>query len=924
PTDPIEEQDTRPYPPPPPPPEEKLDSGEANTVSLLDLMDNADDDAPTVTLSGASEDENTPTAGTQPPTTKRPAPVPLTPPELKPKERPLEQDIDATIVQPRVAIPDTRPQKPRPPADQPTRPQPRPSTPDDDFTVQGPAAAAPVRQQPPPPTATPKVAMAPAAPKTYPARKSPGRRDWGGCLWRFALAGGMFVMVFAAISLFLVVLGYRSIAGGLPDVSELEAKVSQFETAVIYDRNGNELYALADPNTGNRTRVSLAQISPTVISATIATEDARFYENPGFDPIGISRAIVQAAQEGEVVSGASTITQQLVRAVLLDEEERAQITFRRKVREIILAAEMANTYPKDQILELYLNEIYYGNLAYGIEAAAQTYFGKPAGDLTLAEASLLAGLPQAPAAWDPYTAPQLAIGRQSEVLTQMVAEGYITQAEAQAALNETNAFIYNMTPPATTLRYPHFTLTALQQAEEMLGAQNIYRGGLRIFTTIDPGAQQLAEATVANAQPNIQAAGANNAAMVVMEPSSGEILALVGSVDFDDETIDGQVNMVLAPRQTGSAIKPLVYLSAMERGWTPATLIWDVPTSFPNGTNPPYEPKNYDDRFHGPIRLRPALGNSYNIPAVKALEYVGVCNFIDNAQKLGVDLQDEGCAELGQPRSHGLSLALGGGEISPLEMAAAFGTFANQGVFNEPFTIRRIEDRNGEIIFERQPTDPAAGQVVRPEHAYLLSDILSDNNARQPAFGLNNPLVIPGHRVAAKTGTSGTDRFDVRDAWTIGFTPEVVTAVWVGNTDNQPIGEGQSGTQVAAPIWNAFMRQYLINRAPVDFIRPFGIIDVEICADSGTRSGPGCRSRLIERFAGDQPPLDSSLDFIQNVPIDVWTGLRANEFCTETVQEMGFFDILVSGNAEVLLRERTVAQQWLENTGSGQAWAASR
>ncbi|HFQ92872.1 MAG TPA: PBP1A family penicillin-binding protein, partial [Anaerolineae bacterium] len=775
-----------------------------------------------------------------------------------------------------------------------------------------------------PPAASPKGAKPPAAPKTYPARKSPGRRDWGGCLWRVALVGGMFVMVFAAISLFLIVLGYRSIASGLPDVSELEAKVSQFETAVIYDRNGSELYALADPDTGNRTRVSLAQISPAVISATIATEDARFYENPGFDPIGISRAIVQAAREGEVVSGASTITQQLVRAVLLDEEERAQRTFRRKVREIILAAEMSNTYPKDQILELYLNEIYYGNLAYGIEAAAQTYFGKPASDLTLAEASLLAGLPQAPAAWDPYTAPHLALGRQSEVLMRMVAEGYVTQAEAQAALNETNTFIYNMTPPAAALRYPHFTLTALQQAEEMLGAQNIYRGGLRIFTTIDPGAQQLAEATVANARPNIQAAGANNAALVAMEPSSGEILALVGSVDFDDETIDGQVNMALAPRQTGSSIKPLVYLSAMEKGWTPATLIWDVPTSFPNGANPPYEPKNYDDRFHGPIRLRPALGNSYNIPAVKALEYVGVCNFINNVQKLGVDLQDEGCAELGQPRSHGLSLALGGGEISPLEMASAFGAFANQGVFNEPFTIRRIEDRNGEIIFERQPTDPAASQVIRPEHAYLLSDILSDNNARQPAFGLNNPLVIPGHRVAAKTGTSGTDRFDVRDAWTIGFTPEVVTAVWVGNTDNQPIGEGQSGTQVAAPIWNAFMRQYLINRTPLDFARPSGVIDVEICADSGTRPGPGCRSRIIERFAGDQPPLDASFDFIQNVPVDVWTGLRANEFCPETAQEMGFFDILVSGNEDVLLRERTVAQQWLENTGSGQAWAAAR
>ncbi|MCA9935173.1 MAG: transglycosylase domain-containing protein, partial [Anaerolineales bacterium] len=308
--------------------------------------------------------------------------------------------------------------------------------------------------------------------------------------------------------------------------------------------------------------------------ATIATEDARFYTNPGFDPIGIARAIVQAAQEREFVSGASTITQQLVRALLLSEDERTERTFRRKVREIILAAEISRTYSKEEILELYLNEIYYGNLAYGIEAAAQTYFNKSAADLTLAEASLLAGLPQAPALWDPYTAPDNAIGRQWEVLTLMVQEGYATLDEAQAALNQTNLFIYEMQPPEVTVRFPHFTFTVLQQAEDILGAQNIYRGGLNIYTTIDPTTQTLAERTIAENRDAITAAGANNAAMVVLEPETGEILALVGSVDFNDEVISGQVNMALQPRQPGSTIKPLVYLSAMERGWTPATLIW--------------------------------------------------------------------------------------------------------------------------------------------------------------------------------------------------------------------------------------------------------------------------------------------------------------------------------------------------------------
>jgi membrane peptidoglycan carboxypeptidase len=389
------------------------------------------------------------------------------------------------------------------------------------------------------------------------------------------------------IGLALLVVGsaiaYNTIARDLPNPAELASRASSFETSRIYDRNGNVLYSLANPDAGNRIRVRLDQISPHLINATIATEDARFYQNPGFDPIGIARAVAQAAREREFVSGASTITQQLVRALLLEEDERTQRTFRRKVREIILAAEISRTYPKNEILELYLNEIYYGNLAYGIEAASRTYFDKAAADLTLSEASLLAGLPQAPAAWDPYTAPEKAIGRQSEVLSQMVAENYITVAEAQNAIDDMNLRINTLTPPRPTINHPHFSFTVLQQAEDLLGAQAIYRGGLRIFTTLDPIVQRMAEETVNAQRTNLIASGANNAAMVVVKPDTGEILALVGSVDFNDEAISGQVNMAVQPRQTGSAIKPLVYLSAMERGWTPATLLWDVATQFPDG-----------------------------------------------------------------------------------------------------------------------------------------------------------------------------------------------------------------------------------------------------------------------------------------------------------------------------------------------------
>lgn len=930
--------------PQPRPRQPKAAENEERTVSLLDLMresadgleDEPEEEAtatlPPIITTGDRDDDDDHTATVtgipaDVPRRSKPSPLPLTPEELRPPEqRPLERDPEATEVQPRVAFPG--PQRRRV-EDAPTEVAPLAQRPPQDATTQRrqpPAEPAPARPRPQPQQAQQaRRAAAPPAQKPVAVPQPRTQRNWGGCATRALLL--LIVAAVVGITLFTAsaAIGYAAVARTLPSPRELSLRASTFETVRVYDRNGSLLYSQADPETGNRLYVSLDEIAPELINATIAIEDARFYENPGFDVVGIGRAVFQAAGEGEFVSGASTITQQLVRAVLLDEDERAERTFRRKVREIILAAEISRTYEKDEILELYLNEIYYGNLAYGAEAAAQTYFNKPSAELTLAEASLLAGLPQAPALWDPYTAPDKALARQRQVLSQMVAEGYVTVEEAQVALDETARFIYEMEPPEVRIKHPHFTLTVLQQAEDILGAQSIYRGGLQIFTTLDPQAQALAEETVAAYRDSIRGAGANNAAMAAIKPDSGEILALVGSVDFNNESISGQVNMALAPRQPGSSIKPLVYLSALERGWTPATLIWDVPTQFPNGANPPYEPKNYDDQFHGPLRLRPALGNSYNIPAVKALEYVGVCNFIANVQKLGLtSLQDEGCSEAGQPRSHGLALALGGGEIPLLEMAGAYSVLANQGRYMPPYAISRIENSKDEILFEYTQPDAEAAQVVRPEHAYLLSNILSDNSARQAAFGPNNNLVIPGYPVAAKTGTSGTNRSDVRDAWTIGYTPEVVTAVWVGNTDNTPLAPGQSGSQVAAPLWNTFMTQYLANRQPLDFLRPPGVVEIEICAESGTQPGPDCANRRTELFAGDQPPLDSSQDFIRRVPVDLWTGLRASEACADYVYEANFFDVLVFGNDDVRERERNAARQWLEQTAAGQDWAARR
>jgi len=933
-------QETRPLPP------------EVHTVQLPPLVASNPPTRPSqVDAAAEDEDQATPTATIHPPGEQRPpagqgrAERPLAQEELRPPEStPTVDDTEATRVQPRVAFPGATQMRPpttpprretRPPSEettqirqrptQPARPAPQQPQRPQQPVRQQPVRQQPVRQQPPrQPQYAPQGQRPPSSPP--PVRTAARRPMTIGRIFRGFFIMLLVVFVGALLLASGAAIAYSLVAGDLPRPSELRDRASTFETARIYDRNGQLLYALADPNAGNRTYVPLSRISPYLIQATIDTEDRRFYENPGFDVIGLVRAVIMAAREQEAVAGTSTITQQLVRATLLDEDERTQRSYRRKVREIILAAEISRTYSKEEILELYLNEIYYGNLAYGIEAASNTYFNKSAADLTLPEASLLAGLPQAPALWDPYTAPDKALGRQREVLSLMVANDHVSLDEAQAALDEMAARVYTLERPQVTIRHPHFTFTVLQQAEELLGAQSIYRGGLSIQTTLDPQAQQLAEEAVAAHRDLLAGGGANNAALVALQPMTGEILAMVGSADFNNEAISGQVNMALAPRQAGSAIKPLVYLSAFERGWTPATLLWDVQTEFPDGINPPYVPKNFDNEFHGPVRVRPALGNSYNIPAVKAMEFVGVCNFINNMQKVGMtSLQDDGCVETGQPRDHGLALSLGAGEIPPLQMAGAFGALANGGRYIAPYAITHIEDRNGNVLYDNLSPADLAPQVVRPEHAFLLSSILSDNNARLEEFGQNNLLIIPGYQVAVKTGTSGTTADDVRDGWTVGYAPQLLAAVWVGNTDNRPIGSGQSGYRLASPIWNRFMTSYLAGREALAFARPPGIVDREICAATGIAvdASSTCAARVTELFAVDQPPQDAATG-ITRAAIDLWTGLLANPSCNEAVYEGTFGGgVPVNGNPDVLERERALATNWMQTTGAGQQWAAA-
>jgi penicillin-binding protein 1C len=752
------------------------------------------------------------------------------------------------------------------------------------------------------------------------------KRGWGCALRGFIFA--LFILVILAIiGGSALLFSYYRIARTLPSVNDLQARASQFETTRILDRNGNLLYEILDPNAGRRTYVTLDRISPALLAATIATEDKDFYSHPGFDPLAIMRALWENYRTEGQGGGASTITQQLARALLLSPEERAQRTYSRKAREIILAAEITRRYSKDEILELYLNEIYYGNLAYGIEAAAETYFGKTANQLTLAEASFLAGLPQSPSVYDIYTNREVTLIRQQQVLVLMYelsqTDGCIKVSnsdvpicvDAAAILNAANEMkTRTFNSPNINTRYPHWVNFVRSQLEQQYDAQTIYRSGFIIYTTLDPRLQDEAQRLVTEQVALLADKNARNGALVAIKPSTGEILAMVGSPDFNNDAISGQVNMADSPtRQPGSSIKPITYVAAFEKGWTPATLIWDVPSEFPPSGDPndprePYKPVNYDGRFHGPVTVRTALANSFNLPAVKTLNFIGIYDNPDTPEKEGMIAMAERLGITSLTRAdYGLSLTLGGGDVSLFEMTSAFSVFANGGRKVPPVAILKIVDFEGNVIYEYQP--PEGEQVIRPEHAFLISSILSDNEARAPMFGRNSLLNLP-FQVAAKTGTTN----DFRDNWTMGYTPDLVTGVWVGNADYTPM-VNTTGLSGAAPIWSAFM-QYAVpivsNNAPASFSIPAGVTEKIICALSGTEPSQWCRGgQRSEFFASDQPPLPRSQDLIREVKIDTWTGLIAGDACPDFARE------------EMVLNVTDPwARKWLK-TGDGRDWLES-
>ncbi|MCL5611293.1 MAG: transglycosylase domain-containing protein [Chloroflexi bacterium] len=723
-------------------------------------------------------------------------------------------------------------------------------------------------------------------------------RNWG-CLIR-GLIVIVFILVIMGLCLgSLAVYEYYSIASSLPSVSDLQQRASQFETTRILDRNGDVLYEIVDPNAGRRTYVTLDKISPALVAATIATEDKDFYSHPGYDVWAIIRALWQNYTTKQTVSGASTITQQLARAILLSPDERNQQTYFRKAREIILAAEITRRYSKDEILELYLNEIYYGNLSYGIEAASETYFKTTADKLTLAQASFLAGLPQAPAIYDIYTNREITLARQQQVLTLMLQASIeqncihvsnspspVCVDPAAASTATTEVRDYTFQPPVSDMRYPHWVNYVRAQLESNYDAQTIYRSGFTIYTTLDPNLQDAAQQLVTNQVATMVNNHATDGALVAIRPSTGEILAMVGSADFNNTAISGQVNMAVSQtRQPGSSIKPINYVAAFEKGWTPATLIWDVPSKFPpsgdpNDSRAPYVPVNYDGKFHGPVTVRTALANSFNVPAVKTLQYVGVYGdhgMVAMATRLGITSLTR--------KDYGLSLTLGGGDVSLLQMVGAFSVFANGGVKVPPVSILKIVDFQGRVVYEYKP--PQGEQVISPEHAYLITSILSDNDARSWMFGINSVLNLP-FPVAAKTGTAGdpkgSETLNIYDNWTLGYTPDLAVGTWVGNADYTPM-VNTTGLSGAAPIWSQFMQAavpYETQGRVTQFTRPAGIVDKIICSLSGTEPSQWCTGgQRNEVFASDQLPLPPGQDLRRIIALDTWTGFQASPDCSD-------------------------------------------
>ncbi len=598
----------------------------------------------------------------------------------------------------------------------------------------------------------------------------------------------------------------------LPSPDSVQRKEG-FST-VILDKNGKTIYDIY--NGQNRIPVTFSDIPDFLKKATVSIEDKNFYEHQGFDPKGIVRAFLSIITF-RGIQGGSTLTQQLVKNVLLSSEQ----TVTRKIKEFILAVQIERKYSKDQILQMYLNEAPYGGTMWGIESAAEGYFGKHAKDLTQIECAILAGLPQSPTYYSPFSGNKY-VERTKEVLIRMMEDGKITPQQESDLEKQLPQVKFQK--PSSQFIAPHFVLYIKQQLVDKFGEKAVNEEGLRVITTLDSDLQLKTQNIVGEELDKLKSLNVSNGAVLVINPQTGGILAYVGSRDYDaaDPKMGGKFDVVsMGYRQPGSALKPITYATAFEKGYTPASLLMDTETHFPAGAGrPDYIPHNYDGKFRGPVQIRYALANSINVPAVKTTALVGVRDILKNAYAMGLSTlppTDENLKRLG------LSMTLGGGEVRLLDLTQAYGVFATGGIKNDVYSIEKVEDSTGKVLYEHKPIE--GKRVLPPDISFLVSDILSDNEARKMEFGLNSYLHIPGKTVAAKTGT--TD--DKRDNWTMGYTPNVVVGVWVGNNDNSPMDQSlASGITGAAPIWNRVMQAAITNSPNQPFGKPDNVISLTI------------------------------------------------------------------------------------------------
>ena len=666
--------------------------------------------------------------------------------------------------------------------------------------------------------------------------------------WRSRKVFGSRVLVKLAL------LGFGAVVAGIVGMAGLFAyyardlpspeKIVRREgfATKIYDRKGKLLYDVFGDQ--RRNPVDISQVSLVVKQATVAIEDKNFYKHSGFDPLGILRAAFRTVFTGKL-QGGSTLTQQLVKNVLLTSRR----TITRKLKEFILTVQVERKYSKDQILQMYLNEAPYGGNAWGIATAADVYFGKKVAEVTLPEAAILAGLPQSPSLYSPYSGKKY-IGRAEEVLRRMREDGYITRDQELGAKNQLVKIVF--ATQSGLLKAPHFVFYVKNKLVERYGEKLVEEGGLRVTTTLDLDLQEVAQRAVTEEISKVKNLKIGNGAAVAIDPQTGQILAMVGSRGWDDPDYDGQFNVTTASRQPGSAIKPVVYLAGLRKGYTASTLLMDTKTSFPGGDKPEYIPENYDGKFRGPILVREALGNSINIPAVKMVSLVGIRDMLEVAYDMGFSTLKPTKEVLDRV---GLSVALGGGEVKLLELADAYAAFANGGKRVETVAILEVTDSEGKILEEWSSVGAGGKQVISPEEAFVISSILSDPKAREITFGPRSAINIAGRTIAVKTGTTN----DKRDNWTVGWTPSVMVGVWVGNNDNSPMKEVASGVTGAAPIWRRIILAALKDKGDEGFVAPAGMVTMDIDKVSGYRAHDGFEARQEYFVKGTEPTGDDPI-----------------------------------------------------------------